>query len=268
MTDPDETTSDAIAGSTVVETLENAIESSRFVDGFRSVVDTGLTFSRTNRERLESGLATSTVGTETRRVSSSLSTALEASVARSLVDLGIRWVESSYLYRWLTAEPDPEVIVIDLRETWTVGPVLAVLDVVLDYLISVAEDSTTLHWIDRALAWIREAPVRSASFGIASATVGYLALANLFGGLSTTTYLTAGGILILAFLGTRVGLTWSELQETAAVRLLVAVLEPPEPPERNDSEGRTGSDGDRRPPDGGPDTSTTGNEGQSDDRTQ
>lgn len=34
----------------------------------------------------------------------------------------------SWLYRWLTAEPEPEVVVIDLRETYTVGPVLAVLD--------------------------------------------------------------------------------------------------------------------------------------------
>lgn len=34
----------------------------------------------------------------------------------------------SWLYRWLTAEPEPEVVVIDLRETYTVGPMLAVLD--------------------------------------------------------------------------------------------------------------------------------------------
>lgn len=38
------------------------------------------------------------------------------------------WVEGSVIYRWLTAEPEPDVIVIDLRETWTVGPVVAVLD--------------------------------------------------------------------------------------------------------------------------------------------
>lgn len=35
---------------------------------------------------------------------------------------------NSWLYRWLTAEPEPEVIVIDLRETWTVGPVIDLLD--------------------------------------------------------------------------------------------------------------------------------------------
>ena len=37
-------------------------------------------------------------------------------------------VRRSYLYRWLTKEPEPEVVVIDLRETWTVGPVIAAID--------------------------------------------------------------------------------------------------------------------------------------------
>ncbi|MFB6222875.1 MAG: hypothetical protein ABEH86_04270, partial [Haloarcula sp.] len=37
-------------------------------------------------------------------------------------------IKESYCYRWLTKEPDPEVIVIDLRETHTVGPFIALLD--------------------------------------------------------------------------------------------------------------------------------------------
>lgn len=45
-----------------------------------------------------------------------------------------RVISGSYLYRWLTAEPDPEVIVIDLRETHTVGPVISLLDSILDAL--------------------------------------------------------------------------------------------------------------------------------------
>lgn len=39
-----------------------------------------------------------------------------------------RWLRASYLYRWLTAEPDPNVIVIDLRKTYAVGPFIALLD--------------------------------------------------------------------------------------------------------------------------------------------
>ena len=41
---------------------------------------------------------------------------------------------NSFLYRWLTKEPEPDVIVIDLRETRTVGPFIKVLDAVIDRL--------------------------------------------------------------------------------------------------------------------------------------
>jgi len=47
---------------------------------------------------------------------------------RGLGSHASRFVRESYCYRWLTKEPDPEVIVIDLRETITVGPFIALLD--------------------------------------------------------------------------------------------------------------------------------------------
>lgn len=39
-----------------------------------------------------------------------------------------QWVRASWLFQWLTAEPETDVIVIDLRETLTVGPFLSILD--------------------------------------------------------------------------------------------------------------------------------------------
>ncbi|RLM89971.1 hypothetical protein [Haloarcula sp. Atlit-7R] len=44
------------------------------------------------------------------------------------------FVRESYCYRWLTKEPDPEVIVIDLRETYAVGPFIALLDRIVPYV--------------------------------------------------------------------------------------------------------------------------------------
>lgn len=41
----------------------------------------------------------------------------------------------SYCYRWLTAEPDPDVIVIDLRETWTVGPLLKLMTTAVAWVL-------------------------------------------------------------------------------------------------------------------------------------
>jgi len=47
---------------------------------------------------------------------------------RSLTTHGAALFRQSYCYRWLTAEPDPEVIVIDLREARTVGPFIQLLE--------------------------------------------------------------------------------------------------------------------------------------------
>ncbi|EMA09643.1 hypothetical protein [Haloarcula marismortui] len=44
------------------------------------------------------------------------------------------FVQESYCYRWLTKEPDPEVIVIDLRETYTIGPFIALLDRIIPHV--------------------------------------------------------------------------------------------------------------------------------------
>jgi hypothetical protein len=39
-----------------------------------------------------------------------------------------RVVRRSFLFHWLTKEPEPQVIVIDLRETRTVEPIIRLLD--------------------------------------------------------------------------------------------------------------------------------------------
>jgi hypothetical protein len=78
--------------------------------------------------RLRQSLATARTIGMVNRTTHSLNRAIEASrlgVAGRTVS---KWTRNSWLYRWLTAEPEPDVVVIDLRETWTVGPVLTVLD--------------------------------------------------------------------------------------------------------------------------------------------
>lgn len=68
-----------------------------------------------------------------RQAAQSLAATFEASRLGATGRILSRWTRQSWLYRWLTAEPEPDVIVIDLRETWTVGPVITVLDAVLGW---------------------------------------------------------------------------------------------------------------------------------------
>ena len=66
----------------------------------------------------------------------------------SATDRLTRVVQGSFLYRWLTAEPDPEVIVIDLRETYTVGPFIAILDRVVETFVPYYQQSLLKRGVD------------------------------------------------------------------------------------------------------------------------
>lgn len=60
-----------------------------------------------------------------------------------------RYTRRSFLYRWLTKEPEPEVIVIDLRETYTVGPFIALLDRLAPIVGRIWRGSTSCRLLER-----------------------------------------------------------------------------------------------------------------------
>lgn len=64
------------------------------------------------------------------------------------------YARNSSLYEWLTREPEPEVIVIDLRETRTVGPVISLLDHVVYWVTLYWRTSTVKRGVDRLAASI------------------------------------------------------------------------------------------------------------------
>lgn len=93
------------------------------------------------------------------------------------------FVQESYCYRWLTKEPDPEVIVIDLRETYTVGPFIALLDRIIPHIEDAWRQSRVGSVVKRVFERLSEA-------------------------------------------------VFDPLAETRGYELVVSVLAPPEPPER------------------------------------
>jgi len=149
-----------------------------------------------------------------------------------------RWIRSSWLYRWLTAEPEPDVIVIDLRETYTVGPVLAALDRAVERAAPRWRDSAP----DRTLAWA-STTVTNAPVGVAS----WIAILALVGSLLTSIVsgrTPPGALLVvlgLALLGTRERRSAAELRGSRAGRAIAALLVPPDL-----SEERETADDDRR----------------------
>lgn len=59
------------------------------------------------------------------------------------------YVRNSFVYRWLTKEPEPEVIVIDLRETRTVGPFIHLLDATVERVVPYWNESRMKRGVDR-----------------------------------------------------------------------------------------------------------------------
>ena len=160
------------------------------------------------------------------------------SVLRFASTRGGSWVRQSALYQWLTAEPDPDVIVIDLRETWTVGPFLAVLDWLINRLVGAAADSRAVGVAQRGASATRAAPLRAA--GLMFAVFGLVvAGSGLLGSVSMTRLAVGIGLGVGGLVAMRDDRDWTTLRETRVVTLLIAALEPPEPPETADQEGAT-----------------------------
>ena len=157
---------------------------------------------------------------------------------------GESWVRQSALYRWLTAEPDPEVIVIDLRETWTVGPFLRVLDWLVTGLGDAATSSRVVGLAQRGITMTRAAPLRAVGF-VAAVFGLVVASSGLLGGVSIIQLAVGVGLAVGGLIAMQDERDWATLRETRPVTLMIAALEPPEPAEMTadgetlDQEGAT-----------------------------
>jgi hypothetical protein len=141
-------------------------------------------------------------------------------------------VESSWLYRWLTAEPEPDVIVIDLRETITVGPWLRLLQRTIEWLLPAAVSSTIVRTGRETHRFVVGRPVQLASLLLGFVATGLLA--TVASSPEPSPVLTAIALMLagLGVIGSRITWTWDDLRETRGYQALAAAFEPPEPPER------------------------------------
>jgi len=142
-----------------------------------------------------------------------------------------RWIRGSWLYRWLTSEPDPDVVVIDLRETWTVGPLIAVLELIFGPLERFWPDSGVRTLTAQTANQVRSAPIRLFGQVVTITVVVTLVLTLAIGEMTTSSLGVRLCALAVGLLATRIDTSWEQLRDGALGRALKAVFEPPEPPE-------------------------------------
>jgi hypothetical protein len=138
------------------------------------------------------------------------------------------WCRGSRIVQWFLSEPDPEVIVIDLRETYTVGPVIRALEWSAVRTNHLAERTGLADAARRTTAWVESAPMRAAGWLVFACALGGL-LASLVAGGTVAGWLVVAGLALLA---TREHRSASELAETRIGQALIASFQPPEPPEK------------------------------------
>lgn len=139
-------------------------------------------------------------------------------------------VGNSWLYGWLTAEPEAEVVVIDLRETKTVGPVLGVLDRV--FAPFVARTSSIASRLRSSFA---TDPVRMLAFVVTGIIVSlFVLLADAEAPLAVLVALAV--LANLALLCIRIRIPADQLATPVSVRLLGRLVTPPEIPDGETAE--------------------------------
>jgi len=166
-------------------------------------------------------------GVET--ASNRLGAAYDSSVLGRASERFAAITRQSWIFRWLTAEPDPEVIVVDLRETWTVGPIIVLLDWLAPHAARAWNGSLARTTAERTAAAFRAAPVKSSSALLLGVLFVQFALSWNSAGDATLAVLCL--LTAFALVGLRVDWTLEELRASKVGRLAAALFVPPEPPE-------------------------------------
>lgn len=213
------------------------------LDRFRATDDTGPAAGSSpaaNTTDTESPPTQQPTAKDTTTPTSQSARSMESSIAYRLLQRGQAIVTTAWLYNWLTAEPEPEVIVIDLRETQTVGMVLTTLDRIFSRAERDLLPALPTATVTRGGYWLRsrvlDRPLRVASIGLA--IVVNLGLLSILTGSDDpitpiTLFLLAA--LLLAARGFQSTMSLDELTSTTWYQrtraLLIAAFEPPDPPE-------------------------------------
>jgi hypothetical protein len=177
--------------------------------------------------RLAAAVADSRLVATLERLDGRLSGLGRGSRVERLAAWGRHIVTDSFVYRWLTAEPDPEVIVIDLRETYTVGPFVAIVDRIVERLDAAATASGAVALARGLLAEFRAAPVRLLGATVALGCAGVLLVGTVLGALDTVPTVVLAALAVAGLAGTQVTASWADLVDSRVGQFVIAALEPP-----------------------------------------
>jgi len=167
-----------------------------------------------------------------RTVDATLAEAYPRSVPGRVLHGIWRVTQSSYGYRWLTSDPDPEVVV-DLRESRLAGPVIGLLERLASTAPARRLGAGSLRLTAAVARTVRRAPVRVASLAVLAFALATLLTA--WPAMDTGARLGRLAVVALCALGLRVDASWEELGESRLGEVVRTMGAPPGGPEQDDS---------------------------------
>lgn len=138
---------------------------------------------------------------------------------------------ASILHRWLAKAPDHDASVVDLRETYTIGPIITTLDRLQPQLGQAWCSSTLGKTVADVVLAAKEAPIRTVSVVLVAAVLTNSLVAAITESLTIAEILIRTALLTIAFAGVRVRVSLDALARARTIQILEAVLEPPESPD-------------------------------------
>lgn len=153
--------------------------------------------------------------------------AVEASRTSSAAATVAGWTRDAAVVRWLTREPDPQVVIVDLRETRTVGPALGVFEWAGAGLAANAAGSLTGRAGDALAEAVRRRPLQVLGVVLLVATAASATLSAVAGSLGPTAALVHGLAALVAVAGIASDATLADVRETRVARAVVRLVEPP-----------------------------------------
>jgi hypothetical protein len=178
-----------------------------------------------SQSRLAAAVADSWLVTGLDSLHDELLTLGDDSRAARLADWGRRTVVDSFTYRWLTGDPDPGIVVVDLRNSYAVGPFVAALDDLLRWLDTATDDSRTVALARVLDVEFRAAPVRLLGAALALGAAGALLLLTVGGPAGVRPLAVLATLAFGGLAATRSTVSWTDLADSRGGRFVVDALE-------------------------------------------
>jgi len=165
--------------------------------------------------------------------SSSLQDLAKGSRLFSTLSPADSWVRNSFLYRWLIGKSDSAVIVIDLRETYTFGLFIMLIDRAITRLAPLWRASRARRSCKLATEWAVMYPIRAIGVVLMAAAAMRVVMATINSNLAIRTLIVAIGLFVVGAIAKQSHYSTKDIQESHGYRVLIAALEPPDPPDES-----------------------------------